>query len=193
MKNKLKNEKLQEIDDLYKSIERFKAPTLRKVTLKTEEGRMEYQEKREWISSIFNQAVTMLMEEVTNLSVEDIIDGFYNGSEMLQGGMSGVMGHFEDFNRVYIPIMIEAVKKDGPKPLYGFLLRLSENLPRDEVEELVIIGLGSDSFTMIDTALNLVRKMNFVGAKPKLRELFQYPDQRISNKAGEIFALLENK
>ncbi len=150
----------------------------------------EYWNKRDEASQIYRTAIERFSQIVPELTPSEIIDGFNQGSMLLQANLGGYM--YLNFNEAYLPTMIHAVRENHPVG-YLFLGALSRYLGK-EIVPLVIEVLDSKLRRRIrDTAIGFIHELEIMEAIPKLKELLQDSDPNIAEDARNTLEFLEGK
>lgn len=192
-KKKLLNKQLDDIDDAYIEVEKYVPIGSLRDTLKSKQGRDEYQKYGEVHLQKYDETMNRILSLAPELRREEIIDGYINGSSILQRNLSGYMVNEQFFDEAYIPIMIDAIKNDRTEPLYGFLLTLSRVLDESNVIELVSIGLESQYYRVKITACGIAEQKKFVQFIPKIRMLLTDNIMPVVDSAKRALEVLESK
>jgi len=177
------NPKLKEVNDLYLQIQDYIDPTVEYLAGLTEEQRLELESNADEHLRLYEIAIEKYREVAPALSPDEIIEGYKQGCRLLQRTLSGHMCYA--FDKVYIPIMIQAVRNDEAHTAYLFVQSLADHLGK-EIAPLVIEALDSESALTRERALAVVRQLELVEALPTVRGMVNDPYLEISYLAKDI-------
>lgn len=182
--------KLKEINDLYLQVQNHIDPTAENLASLTDEERLEYESRADEYSRLYKIAMEKYKEVAPTLSPDEIIEGYRQGCRLLQRNLSGHMSYY--FDKVYIPLMIEAIRNDESHTAYLFLQSLADHVGK-EFAPVVIEALNSESALTRETALAVVRQLELVEAIAKVRDMVNDPNLEISYLAKEILRSWEGR
>ena len=179
------NPSLKEINEIYLQIQDFIDPPLEYFDRITKEQRLDFVNKRNEYLQKHENTLRKLQEILSRLSPGDIIEGYQHGCRMLQISLAGHM--FRHFSEMYIPLMIDAIKKDNRHTAPIFLRALSVNTKnKEQIGSLALTSLNSQWQSVIDAALSVVYELRVVAALPKIKEFAKGTDPAIAELAKNI-------
>ncbi len=139
--------------------------------------------KVEKFSEIYNIALEKFNKIAPLLTPYEIVEGYKQGSNLLQKNLSGRMSlHFND---LYTPVMIDAIKNDHQHTAYLFLQTLADNLDND-ITSIVQFALQSKSKLTRETALNVAEQLNLFELTEEIQEICFDVEPEISSLAKQI-------
>ncbi|KAA3642743.1 MAG: hypothetical protein DWQ07_19640 [Chloroflexi bacterium] len=142
---------------------------------------VEGNEEEHW--EVYHEAADYYRALSPHLSVEEVIDGFLNGTIMLQRNLSGHMVNEQFFDEAYIPVMIDSITKDRLSNNSHFLHFLSRKLPVEEMRDLILVSLESKISQVRNVALQLVSHHKIAEAEDKAREMLNDPELFVRDSA----------
>lgn len=179
------NPSLKEINAIYLQIQDYIDPSPEYFDQITDEQKLDFIHKRKEYSQLYENTSRALKALLDRLSSEDIVEGYQQGCRMLQIGLAGHM--FRHFNEIYIPLMIDAVKKDERHTAPIFLRTLSLNVKdRDQIGLLALTSLNSKWSSVLDAALAVIYDLRIVAALPKITDLANDPNTATAELAKNI-------
>jgi hypothetical protein len=182
------NLKLEEINDLYLQVQNLIDPTVEYLAALTDEERFELESNRDEYSLLYKIAREKYIEIAFQLSPAEVIEGYQQGCRLLQRNLSGLMCH--RFDSVYIPVMIEAIKKDEPHTAFFFLQSLADHLGT-EIASIVTEALDSKYAHTRETALAVAYQLKLVEVAPKVEEMVDDSHPNVSYLAKQILGSWE--
>jgi hypothetical protein len=123
------NASLSQINALYARIGHLFDPSPEFITMLdhlSDTDLARYAQNQKKVSAIYASAIHQLQQLLPLLSHEEIIEGYQQGSTLLQRNLSGYMATY--FDASYISIMIEAIESDHSHTAWVFLQALADNI-----------------------------------------------------------------
>ena len=176
---------LQEIDEIYRSIEVYIEPSSVDEIINTaQRDGTNFSRNREEAHAKYDLAIQKFGMIADYLSPEDIIQGYHEGSILLRLNLVGSI--WEAYNPIYLPLIIQAIREKH-KGADRLLAALPENMSITDLQPVLIEALNSGVKRLEEMALNITRHFKFVEMRSSLEAfLDKHPE-----KSDEIQGLLE--
>lgn len=179
------NQSLKEINEIYLQIQDYIDPSPEYFDQITEEQKLDFIKKRKEYSPQYEKTLHVLKALLERLSPKDIVEGYQQGCRMLQISLAGNM--FRHFNEMYIPLMIDSIRKDERHTAPIFLRTLSVNFnDKEQIGLLALASLNSQWPSIVEAALTVVYELRVSSALPKIRDLAKGPDLAMAELAKNI-------
>jgi hypothetical protein len=169
------NELLREVNDLYEQSQPYVDPTpidVNTLQMSSAKEQQSFLEMANQGVSTYQLAISKLQAVLPTLSSTEILEGYTQGCRLLQRSLSGYMG--SHFDRMYLPIMVQAVTEGVPHTGATFLHVLVVQLGK-EAAPLVLQSLGSVSDDMREGALVAAKQLKLVEAIPTIQGMIHDP------------------
>jgi hypothetical protein len=180
---------LEEIDNLYRQVQDYFDPSPGYFDTLTEAESAAYQAAQPEASLIYNLAISKVNTVVPQLSPEEIIAGYQNGSRLLRRNLSGYI--CRDFVPIYIPLMREAIQTGDLPSVRHFLPALAQHLGQDAAP-MVLETLSHPQVLLRETAVYVAGDLGLIQAVPQIQALLQDPNQAVVTAAQRVLDILEN-
>lgn len=185
------NQYLEEVNELYLQIQgRYMDISPENKYSQTPEAQGEFANHLNEYSRIYNLALEKFRIIAPNLSPAEIIEGYQQGCRLLQCNLSGDM--CQNFDTVYIPTMVQAIKNNETHTSHMFLQALADQLGK-EISPIVIETLNSESALMRETALSVAEQIKLLEAAPKIRMMINDVELDVAFLAKKIIASWESQ
>lgn len=158
---KINNPILIEINEVFEEYEKLR---------ETGEG---YNDRQNELS---DKAFNLFMSNASNFSPQDLIEGFYYGTDSLQRITSGLMIDDDFFHPAYLDIMVRSIKEDKFDSNYKFIFTLQKRLSREKLVEILKISVLSHDYKVQVNSLSVVREEVLVELIPDVEKLCNLPD-----------------
>jgi hypothetical protein len=153
------NSSLAEINALYLQIEPLFDPSsdlMQSLEHLSDDDLRNIQETKNDVLPIYRTALAMAQSLIPSLTPDEIIEGYQEGSRLLQRNLSGYMG--VQWQVEYIPVMIAAIEQDHDHTAWIFLHILADKVGRD-LALLYIKALDSQSSEVREAALVVIDRL----------------------------------
>jgi hypothetical protein len=179
---------LHEIDDIYRQIQEYIVPSIGYLSQLTDTELSIWKAAHPAASKQYELAITGFRAIASQLSPEDIITAYHEGSPLLQMNLSGRIG--QNFVPAYIPVMTWAIRAHHSHTSWLFLTALTQHLGH-AATPLLLESLQSPDPYLRETALANVADISLIEAIPQLRQLLTDPVESVASLAQKVLRKLE--
>jgi hypothetical protein len=182
------NHALNEVNRLYLEIQNSIDPAPGYLDQLTAQERAAYMQRLDAAKQIYHLALDKLRAVVSQLSLDEMIEGYTYGCRLLQRSLSGYMGR--QFNVAYIPLMITSIRAGHVHTAETFLQVLADQLGK-AAAPIVIESLDSQAPGIRQKALLVIEQLHLVEALPKVQALIRDPVKETALLAKQVLQRLE--
>lgn len=173
------------IDAVYRRVEAYILPRTNINAVETAQQQAEALVQTSEAIEAYHDALAKFQAVYTQLSSEEVIASFHQGSELLRRNLAGRIAR--DFSQEYVDTMVLSIRQHEDQIASMFLQVLMRELP-ELGGSLIADSLESSSPIVRETAAHLVGewRLDFLGSK--LHQLLTDPVPEVARAAKRVLA-----
>lgn len=183
------NPLLEEIDKVYIEIQPFIFPSPEYIEQLNEDEIAYHHLQHSRAAKQYESAISQLNKVISLVSSTEIIEGYIQGSRLLQQNLSGYM--VQNFDSAYIPTMITAIKQDHGHTAWIFLHALAK-YTGTSFTTVFIDALFSKSPQVREHALIVIEQLHLIDALPYVAVLTHDPVTTVALAAQDTLIHLQS-